>query len=61
MPRKPTGQPPGRRPRTATKAEHSVRIRVTTDELERLRAAATASGYATVSEYVRSMAVSAHT
>jgi uncharacterized protein (DUF1778 family) len=57
MPRKPTGQPSGRRPRTAAKAEHSVRIRVTAEELDGLRAAATAAGVS-VSEFVRTTCLS---
>lgn len=61
MPRKPTGQPPGRRPQRGEKATHSVRIRVTTAELEGLRAAAKAAGHLTVSDYVRSMAGLSHT
>jgi predicted DNA-binding protein (UPF0251 family) len=55
MARKPTGQPPGRRPRTAdgTRAVRSVHIKLTELEHMRLVAIAEAAGYASVSDYVR--------
>lgn len=60
MPRKPTGQPSGRRPRTedGTVATHSLRLRLTEAERALLQARAAAAGYATVSEYVRARCLS---
>ena len=55
MARKPTGNPPGRRTRTedGTVADHSLRIKLTADEHEALRANAHTAGFGSVSEYVR--------
>lgn len=60
MPRKPTGQPAGRRPRTAdgTVAERSLRLRLTEAEHALLQARAKAAGHTTVSDYVRARCLS---
>jgi hypothetical protein len=59
MARKPTGNPPGRRTRTedGTVADHSLRIKLTADEHETLKANARKAGYDSVSEYVRAVCI----
>jgi hypothetical protein len=55
VPRKPTGQPAGRRTRTpdGTLADHSLRIKLTAGEHELLRQRAKAAGCKSVADYVR--------
>lgn len=52
MPRKPTGQPRGRRPQRGSKATNRLVVLLTDDELERHVQAAVSEGV-TLSEYVR--------
>lgn len=60
MPRKPTGQPAGRRPRTAdgSIAEHSLRIRLTAAEHALLQQRAKRAGCDSVADYVRTRCLS---
>ena len=54
MARKPTGNPAGRRPRSADGAARStLQVKLTDAELARIHELAQLAGYATVSEYVR--------
>jgi len=58
MARKPTGNPPGRRTRNeGVVADHSLRIKLTADEHETLRARAAEAGCESVSEYVRARCI----
>lgn len=52
MGRKPTGQPPGRRPRADVNASHVLAVKLTPDEAEQVRARAKAAKQS-MSEYVR--------
>jgi len=60
MPRKPTGQPPGRRARTAdgTVADRSLRIKLTAAEHAALQQRAKRAGCDSVAEYVRARCLS---
>lgn len=60
MARKPTGQPAGRRTRTpdGTRAERSLRVKLTEAELALLKQRAAAAGCDSVAEYVRSRCLS---